>query len=228
MASSTTQANIVSLGNQLVALLHQDGNDDQLSRWMAHYVAEQITFAESATGEAKAAAEKRCYDTILKLWAHRAVLPVHPRPLERFETIFRVLERIDPESPHGFYHFFARDEKPEPGSLEARAKFIIDLDAAARVLLQLGLVAAIDEATDEKTEKLIRDSVPAESDYDVEAVKRLLDLAGPPQGNDAEAKQAAQLRAQINTLDRFAEACAGVRKSFAKQLERLDHKQKKA
>jgi len=217
-----TQPNIISLGNQLVALLGKDHNADQLSRWMAHYVAEQITLAESATGEAKAAAESRCYDTILKLWAHRAVLPMHPRPLERFETIFRVLERIDPENPHGFYHLFGREEKPKSGSLEARVQFIIDLDDAARILLQLGLAAAVDKATDNTTEKLIRDSVPAVRDRDVEAVQRLLELAKDPQGTDDGAKQAAQLRARIDTLDRFAQACARVRENFHSQLEDLD------
>jgi len=216
------------LGNQLVALLGEDPNADQLSRWMAHYIAEQITIAESATGEAKAGAEAHCYDTILKLWAHRAVLPMHPRPLERFETIFRVLERIDPESPHGLYHLFGRNEKPMPGSLEARVQFIIDLDDAARILLQLGLVAAIEKATDEQTEKLIRDSVPAVRDLDIEAVQSLLEFAEDPQGADAEARQAAQLRARIDTLDRFAQACAGVRKNFARQLESMEAKQKKA
>lgn len=216
-----TQPKTISLGNQLVALLGED-NNDQLLRWMAHYVAEQITLAESATGEAKAAAEARCYDTILKLWAHRAVLPVHPRPLERFETIFRVLERINPDSPHGFYHLFNREEKPKPSSLESKVQFIINVDAAARILLELGLVAAVDKATDEKTEQLIRDSVPVVRDRDVEVVQSLLELAEEPSGADAEKKLAARLRSRIETLDRFAQACAGVRKNFAAQLEGLE------
>lgn len=222
MASSTTQSKIISLGNQLVALLDAEHNVDQLTRWMAHYVAEQITLAESATGEAKATAEARCYDTILKLWAHRGDLPVHSRPFERFATIFRVLERIDPESAHGFYHRFGRDEPPKRGSLEAMIQFIIDLDDAARILLELGLVAAVERATDEQTEKFLRDAVPAVRDREVDAVQKLVDLAEEPHGADAEKKLAERLRSRIDTLDRFAKMCAGVRENFATQLKGLE------
>lgn len=34
-------------------------------------------------------------------------------------------------SPHGFYHLFAPEEKPKPGSLESKVQFIINVDDAA-------------------------------------------------------------------------------------------------
>lgn len=222
MASSTTQTKIISLGNQLVALISEKHDSDFLSRWMAHYVAEQITLAESATGEAKAAAETRCYDTILKLWAHRAALPIHPRPFERFEAIFRVLERIDPDSSHGFYHTFNRNDKSEPDSLEAMVQFIIHLDDAARTLLKLGLVGAIGEATDEQTQNLLRDSIPSMRGHDVDAVQSLLDMAEDPEGTDAEKKFAQQLNSQIATLDQFVKTCTDARAIFTAQLKDLE------
>jgi hypothetical protein len=74
MESSTTLQKTISLGNQLVALLGEEHNVDLLSRWMAHYISEQMSVIGSTTGESKAAAEERCYNTILKLWAHRAAL----------------------------------------------------------------------------------------------------------------------------------------------------------
>jgi hypothetical protein len=155
-------------------------------------------------------------------------LPIHPRPFERFDAIFRVLERIDPENPHGFYHLFERrDEKPAPGSLESMIDFVINVDAAARILLEFGLVAAIEKATDEQTRNMLRDSVPAVREHDIDAVQRLLSLVDEPQGAEAEKKIVQRMRSRIATLDRFANACVSVRESFAAQLKDLEVEEKK-
>src|SRR5258708_5779936 len=87
------QRQAITLGNKLVEELGREPNMDTLSRWMAHYVAEQIVIAEKTAGVERASAGERCFRTILALWEHRSSLPPGRRPFESFEPILRALER---------------------------------------------------------------------------------------------------------------------------------------
>ena len=94
---------VINLGKQLVESLatERGGDVDMLSRWMSHYVAEQIVAAENATDATKAEAEERCFRTILSLWEHRSTLPNGRRPFESFEPIFESLEDQSTGPRHG-------------------------------------------------------------------------------------------------------------------------------
>lgn len=68
---------------------------DTLAKWMAHYLAEQIRTAESATRRVdKVATEDRCCQLILKLWAHRAALPNNARPLGRLDEALKAVRAM--------------------------------------------------------------------------------------------------------------------------------------
>ena len=82
MASSEMRKRIINLGKALIEELGLDPGVDTLARWMAHYIAEQMTIAENATGDDKIEAEQHCFETILKLWQHRSSLPNGRRPFE--------------------------------------------------------------------------------------------------------------------------------------------------
>src|SRR6266568_861860 len=82
----------IRLGKALVHELEPDGSVDTLSRWMAHYIAEQLVILEDSSSDM--GAKQRCFDTILKVWQHRAELPDGCRPFENFEPIFQVLNRL--------------------------------------------------------------------------------------------------------------------------------------
>lgn len=101
MASSEIQERIINLGKALVEEL--GSRIGTPSRWMAHYIAEQMTIADNAQGDDKIRAEQKCFETILKLWEHRSSLPNGQRPFENFEPIFRVLEQLNPENKQPFY-----------------------------------------------------------------------------------------------------------------------------
>lgn len=209
----------ISLGEQLVALLGENHDVDLLSRWMAHYVAEQMIVAESARGKAKATAEKRCFETILKLWAHRTSLPVGVRPFDNFDPIFRVLERLDPESPRGYYFGArSRESNPELDSVESWVEFMSGVDHVARILISFGLAQATEHAADESTKNFLRDAVPMAEDHDIEAVERLIEFTKKPNGADGAQKRINRLRGRLEQLDRFAEICAIVRKDIAAEV----------
>ena len=126
----------IELGKRLVARLGDEHDYDVLSNWMAHYIAEQITLAESSDNTAKEEAEEKCFKTILQLWTHRSSLPRGKKPFSQFESIFHVLAGLDPNSPHGIYwKLFKPKVAPEHGSVEEISALITALDKAARVMI---------------------------------------------------------------------------------------------
>lgn len=97
------QRRTMNLGKALVKELKLDPGVDTLGRWMAHYIAEQIEFAERTTGDEKREAEERCFNAILKLWNHRSAIPGESKPFVNFEPILRTLKRLDPENDRNFF-----------------------------------------------------------------------------------------------------------------------------
>src|SRR5882724_908658 len=225
MESSATRQRAINLGKKLVEALGREHGEDVMSRWMAHYIAEQMTVAETSKGAEKAIAEEKCFSAILSLWKHRASLPPGQRPFENFDAIFRALERLDPEDARGFYYgFWSGQEKPNPGSVEALVNLIMDVDAAARVLIELALVEAIEKATDDKTKSLLCEAIPTGADRDIEAIRNLVELRdrfAPTSGSES-ATLIKRIRDRLQTLDQFARACKGVRAELQKQLQRLE------
>jgi hypothetical protein len=118
MDASLTQPKAITLGEILVRELDEHPQADNLSRWMAHYIGEQMAITATTTGDAKAEAEARCFQTILALWAHRAKFPNGFRPLDGFEPILRTLARLDPDEARGFYHNFRLPQEKEAATDE--------------------------------------------------------------------------------------------------------------
>jgi len=140
----------VALGKKLVEELDLEPCVDTLGRWMAHYIADQIATAESATGEEKKAAQNACFSAILKLWAHRSELPSGTRPFREFEPIVRAIESLDPDNETPRYYRAARpsgDDEKEP---EAKAwlSAVDGLDYSAKVLIGYFLSEAARVAVD--------------------------------------------------------------------------------
>ena len=68
---------------------------DTLGRWMAHYIAELIKMAEDADNlNERSKAQEKCFETILKLWEHRLMLPHGARPLANLEGVLKAIENL--------------------------------------------------------------------------------------------------------------------------------------
>lgn len=225
MERSATQRQAIELGKRLVALLGNEHTADALSRWMAHYVAEQMTAAENSRGAERAQAEERCFEVILKLWKHRASLPPGLRPFENFDALFRALERLDPEEPRGYYHGFWREHRDEAerGSVDAMVDFIVRLDDAARVLLEFALITAVAQAADEESKAMLRDSVPIAADLEVQALARLMQFENriDPRADGNHKRALERMRERLQSLDSFEKACEAVREALQAELQRL-------
>lgn len=225
MDNSETHAKAIRLGNELVKILELEQGGNTLARWMAHYIAEQMTLAETAVGSEKTLAEANCFNTILKLWQHRASMPMGMRPFENFDAIFRVLERLDPQGLGGFYReLWETQVVPEPDSIESIVSMITAVDKAARVLIEQAVSLAARSACDEADEAMLGDGDLGGDNMGIVLMRALTKFTDRKELTPEmiREREIERIRRRIETLDWFEEASKGLRKLFASEMTRLE------
>jgi hypothetical protein len=232
MENSEMQKHIINLGKALVEELSLDPGVDTLARWMAHYIAEQITIVESTTGDDKIKAEQQCFETILKLWQHRSSLPIERRPFESFDPIFRALERLDPENPNPYFYSNPKSrssESDDSGKDSNEVQQWLDvargIDQAVRVWLEYVFQQAALNATDEKTIAWLENAIGLSSSNDISIIVRLIDddlENGSKETTELEQQDKQEkLKSRIKQLDVFIEFSQVLHKSFLAELENV-------
>ncbi|MCP4614281.1 MAG: hypothetical protein GY845_36815 [Planctomycetes bacterium] len=220
------------MGKALVKELGLDPGVDTLARWMAHYIAEQMAIAENATGDDKIEAERRCFETILKLWQHRSSLPNGQRPFESFEPVFRALERLDPENPTPYFYpnlnlrsSESDDSDEEPDEVQRWLDVAQRIDQAARVWLEHVFHQAALDATDEKTITWLENAVGLPAGGDISTIIRLVYTESEDESEDiAERERRAKeerLKSRIKQLDAFVDFSQDLRAAFVAELETM-------
>lgn len=165
---------VLALGRKLVAELDLESSTDTLSRWMAHYVAELMDQAENAPLEERTASKKRCYETILELWSHRAELPDGKRPFEDLEPIMRALESLDPENEAPRYfpvELSVDNEGEEDFRKQGLIEMVRNIDYSARVLIRQTLEDAASCAMEKSREWV---TLAQQSGVDLEGIEILI------------------------------------------------------
>lgn len=143
---------------------------------MAHYIAEQITAAESAGESDREAREQAAAESILALWQHRAGLPGDRRPMHSFAHVFLALDRLaEPQEPWRFYRPFPEGTEPSPE------------DVSSNTLLSLALT--VEDSTREIVHALIAEAAATALDREAEWVRLSENLA-----EDEERQAIRQLR----------------------------------
>lgn len=220
MEPSEIREQVLNLGKALIEELSINSDGDTLGRWMAHYVAEQMSLVDNTTGEEKAKAEKTCFETILRLWHHRAYYPRGQRPFDDFEHVFEVLERLDPENSASYFYSLKPDDSDEvENEIKRWLDAAIGVDEAARMLLEEIFHQAALQAANDKTLTWLENSVNLPKSKDTSVISRLLKLK-----NDVDTSQKAErewLESRIKKLDAFREMSQALRDSFAERLEQL-------
>ncbi len=179
MENLELQTQIINLGKLLVTELGLDTSTDTLSRWMAHYVSEKITLSESLpSGSEKQIVEKECFELILKLWKHRWTLPFGKRPLENFEPILKVLERLNTENPDPFFYryhnpYLAEIDNDEGDSNEINdfVNKVLEIDRVARILIESLLQQAALKVKNEKIEMFLNNAINLTDNEDIRAIQ---------------------------------------------------------
>lgn len=223
MEFSKTQERITSLGEQLVNSLGKGFDVGPMARWMSHYIAEQMTLAESATGETRTAAQQRCFDMILKLWSKRAAIPGVARPFRNFEPLFEVLERLDlkPRSFYGIRSGLWSREEPD-GDVAKIVQIVTTIDQTARALIVSFLSVAVSLCKDDSTLGYLKAAQEDMHSADVRAVFHL--LSGYDSDDDPTIKQFERDKENLETLDRFVALALGARKMLAARLGKSGEK----
>lgn len=168
---------VIELGKALVNELSLDPGVDTLAKWMAHYIAEKMIVSETAAGKNKDDADKECFETILKLWQHRSMYPEGKNPYERFEPIFKTLEKLDHEGSGLFYNRrfnYGKNDVKAPPEVKQWLDRALDIDQVARIWMEYVLHQATLSATDEDTAKWLDNSNDLEDSIDSEIIMQLL------------------------------------------------------
>ena len=211
----------INLGKQLVAELDQESKADFLCRWMAHYLAEQITLAENAAGRKEAAAQKKCFDTILTLWKHRASLPNGHRPFEKFEPALDALRSLNPNNPRPYYHRFKPAfQKTDSRELETVSQLIdvvFGIDSAARVLVDAALTEITELAVTERTKSMLKNAPKSSAKDSTEAIRILIERMELPETDTALSNRL--IHEQLKKRRDFSAACKTLEVQLRKRLK---------
>lgn len=225
---------ILNLGKLLVKDLELEPGNDNLSIWMAHYIAEKIVISENATGKKKQDAEKQCFDTILKLWKHRAYLKDGQRPFENYEIIFNTIERLNPDNKHPFY--YAEQKKKGKTScvneinqeVQKWLNVALSIDQAARVWIESVINQAISIATNEKVKDYLKNTYNVDKELDTKIIVNIL-------GNQLEENEKntinklrkerrKELRSRIKQLEAFSKINDELCRVFKQELDMQNDK----
>lgn len=226
------QEKVISLGKALVDELGLEPGVDTLSRWLAHYVAEQLAGLESAKGEEKAQAQHRCFETILTLWQHRSSFRNNHRPFKNFEAIFKTLDALNPENRHSFYRFWNQnDEADNPVSDEDAKQWLnmaIGIDQSARVWINYALNQAVQRALDEKAKEWLDKAISIMPDDDLVVIRRLVlkddDLEEGEKANQIRSDKIKNLEIKLEKLDSFIDLSQFIRNEIIDEIQQIDIK----
>ena len=230
MENSEMHTKAIRLGNELVKVLELEPGGNTLTKWMAYYLAEQLTLAKTVEGTEKIAAEEKCCKTVLALWQQRGDWPSGRRPFENFEPIFKTLTRLNPDEPRPFFHRLFRDREEAVGTEKAEVIHLMDIvesiDTTARVLIETALESAVETAMSDTTKRLLREALPGKPDEDVQTVRLLLNRHKKEEEGTPEEKDELLIK-RLEQLDHFADICKKVRSAYAAELKALRSRSKK-
>lgn len=208
---------ILQLGRKIAFQLTNLRNEDIISAWMGHHIAELISAAGNDPSNKKLSDE--CVSTILGIWAHRSSLPDGARPFEDLESVVRTLEALDPESSSSF---FARDfNLGGHADLKGESTWISlsrSIDRAARVIIQCCLEQAVTELAGNSAEwaKLAK-----EAGVDLGIFEPILLLSqGDDEGNAKKHRdwEEARIKSRIEQLELILKVSAPLKEKLQRSL----------
>ncbi|RUT71553.1 hypothetical protein D0817_06685 [Flavobacterium cupreum] len=236
MENLELQKKIINLGKLFVKELKLEPGVDTFSRWMAHFIAEKIVIAEESEGSVKQAAEKECFEVILKLWEHRRSLPSGRRPLESFEPILATLSKLNPdnEEPYFFNPFQNRDltelktDISDFNSVEAWLNIVTEIDKTSRIWIEYALTQATNNAKNEKTKEWIESTINLPNDnIEVTIVNSLVeerpffDFEDDDQDDFSKKYNTERLKKRVSELKKYSELNTFLLAKYEDELKKL-------
>ncbi len=238
--SSRIKQKVIALGEALVKELKLDPGVDTLSKWMIHYIAEQLTIIDSSTGSKKTEAETKCFKTILEFWNHRSIYPNGCRPFEKFELIAEALKLLHPENKHSFYIdqqikslLDIKKNDSRTKSMKKWLKIAFEIDEIARIWLDYIIKQATLSATDAKAKKILKLSINFDNNDDVSLILKLSSIGKSRRGGsnkedfNQERKKIIKSRIKkLNAFKKFNHELLLILKSELSEIDSTDLKEK--
>lgn len=214
---------VLTLGKRLVDELGLEQTVDTLGRWMAHYIAEKIEAAESATGNVRDQKMSECRDAILKLWAHRSDLPNGQRPFKEFERLFRALSSLDLDDPTPRYFLqssLAAEQDDESDETERWLKRASAIDYAAKALIHYCLANAAQEAVDKSRDWVaLAEAVTRDKEHDIRSIRAIVEAAKAFESEDSDDMARARMEELLDKLEMFTAASNELSAHLRAQLD---------
>lgn len=204
MVESVRFEPVMALGRKLVSTLGVEERIDTLSRWMAHWIADLMQSVENSAGDERAQRASACADAIMKLWAHRNVLPSGKRPFESLEPVLRALESLDPDADR-FRYSDLLSEVRRPGKETASEDWLNRaraVDRAARALVKHCVTVASNAAVEGEDEWIaLAKSGMTDEDVDLDVIMKLLGRMKPSEAEELEAEGRSRVKSRIEDLE---------------------------
>lgn len=211
---------ILSLGRKLVAALKAD-DDDLLSQWMAHHIAELIAECETVDPATSNAAKERCATAILELWAHRASLTGASKPFQDLVPIIETLRLLNPEGEHLFYRrMFPSSECSTSEDAMRWLTFSKNCDAIARMLIGIGIDKAAEHAGEAASEWVNVASKAGLIDFDIQISELLYNRLN--ERSSVDRRRVEDMKKRIEKLDSFEVMASELRAEFEKIVSDLE------
>lgn len=180
----------------------------------------------------KKEAEKKCFETILKLWKHRSHYKNGQRPYENFESIFHTLERLDPENKQPYYYPEIQEHKAKSkgkSNVTMEVQKWLDIasaiDQAARVWIESVFNQAANSATDERTKEFIRNALALDDNVEIKVIVKLFGEESIDNGEisqEAEKqKKREKIRSRMKQLEDFNKYNKELLKIYESELESI-------
>lgn len=202
---------LLTLGKRLVGALSSD--EDLISDWMAHLIAERMqTVAAATSGEERQAAQEVCAREIARLWQHRYIAPVGVNPLADIVPLARTIESLQP-GEHRFRYsadVLSRAVQEDGHVQSAWLSFARQADSAARDVIRFALNQAAAEITgNEDFTRALNEAIDAQLDVSLEV--RLIELVGMHASEqDAAKEHDDEVRREATRLEAFAQTVLAV------------------
>jgi hypothetical protein len=232
MANSATYTEVISLGQLLVKQLELDPGVDTLSRWIAHYLAEKINAVANSTGQEKKLAEEECVDIILKLWKHRWYFPRGSRPLENYQPLLELLQRLNnrDEAPTFYIDLPTNNRQEEksapsdPNTPQFWVEVTVQIDSVARTWLKESLAQVGKRASDTNSLEWINNALKDPIDTDIHIIRLVLDQQ---KHNDEENEfqkkyEIESIKKRLDELERFKYLNEFIIQLYREKLDALE------
>jgi hypothetical protein len=177
---------------------------------------------KDAVGEEKESVEEKCFESILKLWKHRAELPNGKRPFKELEPVIRAIESLDPDDDRPRYFRSVRppkEEDEEKSGVEAWLNMASEIDYSARVLIGYCLAQAAGAAVDKSKEWVkLAEAAGAEDEVAKMVVNFLSSEADVGRAPNPSDKAPSQLQNRIQRLEGFTKLVDSVLHDLKRRL----------